>query len=274
MIVKWLVQDDVFRENLGPLLSALDSNNSPYYVYKYIPFSRELETPLDADPCVLAYGSLNLIKIIQRTKPWIPGSWCNFEAFRCLNYYAHYGKYLLNKDYAIVPLGELIRQKDELYERFGDPLFVRPDKGDKPFTGHSIAHYEFNSQTRFLLDQPAASPELTVIVSSFKKITREWRFIVSGDRVVTGSLYILNDDFRDRVHTLCESGEAFDFAQSVAKDKWKPDPMFSVDVAETPDGLGLLEINSFSCSGFYAADKNKIVQEANRVAVLEIEDCL
>lgn len=273
----WLVQEDVFKEecfpsahHLSSLFSTLDKNDTKYHVYKYIPFSTELQLPCDLGNFVLTYGSLNLIKQVKRTTSWIPGYWCNFEAFRCLHYYAHYGKYLLNKDYAIMPFGELIRRKEELYQQFGDPLFIRPDKGDKPFTGQCITHHEFDSQTKFLLNY--CDPELTIIVSSTKKITREWRFIVSGNQVITGSLYIENDDFRENIHQLTESGDAYDYACMVAQEKWKPDPMFAVDIAETSDGLRMLEINSFSASGFYACDKNKIVLEANRVALLELTD--
>lgn len=268
----WLIQEDVFNEDFSDLYSALDKQNNKYHVYKYIPFSSELITPLDDSDCVITYGSLNLAKIVQRTKKWIPGCWCNFENFRCLNYYAYYGKYLLNKDYSAIPLLEIIRLKEELYQRYGDPIFVRPDKGDKPFTGHTINYYEFESQIKYLLSLPTCYEQLIVLVSSNKNIKRESRFIVSGKQVITGSVYIENNDFKDRVRSLCECGDAFEFAKNVAQENWEPDPVYVIDVAETSDEIGLLELNSFSCSGFYASDKNKIVEAVNLQAINEFND--
>lgn len=268
MDVNWLVQEDIFKEDLSDLFRALELNGNPYYIHKYVPFESEQATPFDAEQCVIVYGSLNLVRRIKRTKPWIPGYWCNFDAFCCQNYYAHYGKYLINRNYLMLPLKEVLRRKEELYDLFGDPLFVRPDAGDKPFTGFAVPRRLFESEINFLLSHPSCYPEILVVVAPFRKILNEWRFVVS-DRVVTGSLYLSNDEEK---HGLCENGSAFDFAQKILSENWKPDPIFVIDICETNNEIGLLEINSFSCSGFYAADKNKIVQEAARLALLELED--
>lgn len=61
----------------------------------------------DAD-CVVPYGSLNLVKSIMR-KPWVPGAWYNVRAFLCSTYFSHLGKYLLNDQYSMMPIVEVIR---------------------------------------------------------------------------------------------------------------------------------------------------------------------
>lgn len=268
MNCKWFIQEDVFKEDFASFFGALKKSNTEYFVYKHIPFSNSLSesNPFKDEDCVIAYGSLNLIKIIKRTTKWIPGYWCDLDKLKCMSYFAHFGKYLFNSDYIIIPFNELIRRKNEIYEKFGNCIFLRPDRGDKPFSGHIIRLKDFESQMKFLECLPYCSPELPIIVSSYKKIDREFRFVVSGDRVITGSLYIEKQEIME--HPVCvESGNAFNFAEQVAREKWKPDPMFVIDVCESENKVGLLEINSFSCSGFYASDKQKIVNESNKVAI-------
>lgn len=269
MNLNWLLQTDVFDEEMSDFISAIERNNCKYHIYKYIPFLENLVTPFDNEELVLTYGSINLVKRIQKTKPWIPGYWANFKHLECLFYYAHYAKFLLNHDYLILPFQEIIRQKEYLYEKFGDPIFIRPDKADKPFTGHLINYHEFQKEINFLQDFPCLFPESTVILSSAKNIKRESRFIASDNKVITGSTYRINDELK---FDCISNGSAFDLAEQIAQSIWKPDKMFVIDIAETDDSIGLLEINSFSCSGFYDCDKNLIVQEANKQAAKEFEE--
>lgn len=268
---KWLLQENIFNENFDNFHEALRKSGSEFQSVKYIPFSGEIQTPYDEEKngCIISYGSLNLIKIIKRTKPWIPGCWCDLEKFKCLHYYSHFGKYLLNGDYLAIPLQELYRLAHTVFERFGNPIFIRPDRGDKPFTGHTI--YSRNFESDFNALSSKCDPETIVLISAFKDIINEYRFVIANNSVITGTTYRVN---KELVYNLVESGEAYNTAQTIARDLWQPDPIYVVDICENADGFHLLEINSFSCSGFYACDKQKIVQAANELAILEWNDIM
>ena len=54
------------------------------------------------------------------------------------------------------------------------------------------------------------------------------------------------------------SQDILDWTQSMI-DKWVPDRAFVMDVAQTPDGFKIIEVNNISSSGFYACDLNKII---------------
>jgi hypothetical protein len=49
-----------------------------------------------------------------------------------------------------------------------------------------------------------------------------------------------------------------DFAQSMV-DRWQPADAFVIDIADTPNGLKVVEINTFGVSGFYYSDMFKVV---------------
>ncbi len=56
--------------------------------------------------------------------------------------------------------------------------------------------------------------------------------------------------------------------------EWQPDICYTVDVAECDGEMHLLEINSFSCAGFYLNDIRLIVEYATKAAMDEWRDYL
>ena len=51
-----------------------------------------------------------------------------------------------------------------------------------------------------------------------------------------------------------------DFANERVRE-WNPRIAFTLDIADTPEGLKIIETNAISSSGFYAIDMNKFVGE-------------
>jgi hypothetical protein len=48
--------------------------------------------------------------------------------------------------------------------------------------------------------------------------------------------------------------------------RWRPDPIFMLDICEAEERFWLVEINGFSCSWLYACDLAAVVREASRLA--------
>ena len=266
MKVQWIIEDQVFDEDLGPLIDEIKRQGMDVDVIKYIPFQQgKYEYP--NDKCILCYGSLNLIRQLQRQKPWVPGSWCTLKHFECTSYYAHLGQYLFNDDYIMMPLAELKRRRDEVYLLFNGEInkhsvvFIRPNTGFKSFTG-GLFEYRFFGSDFAGID---ASPESVVVISSAKKIGREWRMVIAEREVIAASLYKRDGTLDQEEETL---PAVLLFAEKVAHE-WQPDPMYIIDVAESNGDLYLMEINSFSCSGFYGCDPAPIVEYASRLAIMQ-----
>ena len=61
------------------------------------------------------------------------------------------------------------------------------------------------------------------------------------------------------------------FVQNMLNDvSWKPDKIFAVDVGLSYGNVPrLIELNSFSCSGWYSSNCEKIIEAANSLAEIE-----
>jgi hypothetical protein len=95
------------------------------------------------------------------------------------------------------------------------------------------------------------------MVCAVKEIWSETRTWIVDGRVVTASGYKVGtikrytspDQVDDRITT---------FAQTCA-DRWRPNAAFVLDVADTPAGLKIVEINNLNAAGFYRADMQKLI---------------
>ena len=52
----------------------------------------------------------------------------------------------------------------------------------------------------------------------------------------------------------------------LAEVRWRPDPIFMLDICESAGRLWLVELNSFSCSWIYQPDLANVVTEASELA--------
>jgi hypothetical protein len=104
-----------------------------------------------------------------------------------------------------------------------------------------------------------------VVVASPRPIGREWRLIVVEDRIVASSQYA---EGRARAITTGSPHEVRSFTAAMLADvRWRPDPIFMVDVCESGDQLWLVELNSFSSSWLYQCDLSTVVREASALAI-------
>ena len=115
--VKWLLENDVFDEDLQPLIDEIERQGMEVKVQRHRSFDTEREdiaTWYPPDACVVFYGSIGFARQVQRKAPWVPGVYCTWDNYRCTHYYPAFGDKLLNKDYVMLPLGELERRGDFL----------------------------------------------------------------------------------------------------------------------------------------------------------------
>ena len=217
------------------------------------------DIPLDAN--VFLFGSPALMSHIQRHRRWTPGGWSTFENFSCDIYYSHFGRYLLNDCYTLLPAAEAIRQSTNLYHTFsiGGEIFARPSVGRKLFTGRT---FECDEYLKTIGECP--DPQSLIVISKPKLIQREWRFYIANNRICTYSQYACNGE---RELSKDVPIDAIEFVESVLKNTiWRPDPMFAMDVCVSDGQIKLLELNAFSCSNLYEGDLNAIIESVVSMA--------
>lgn len=57
------------------------------------------------------------------------------------------------------------------------------------------------------------------------------------------------------------------FAENMlAEVRWRPDPIFMLDVCEAEERLWLVELNGFSCSWLYECDLATVIAKASEMA--------
>jgi hypothetical protein len=178
----------------------------------------------------------------------------DLNLFRWSKYAYRIGEDLLNSDYCILPAAEISRLKFALLGQFGEDckIFVRPDRGDKPFDGQILDIEEFNYFASMY------EGELTII-SKPKKILGEWRFAVNKGGILGVSLYKYQDNF---VTVDSCPPTMRDFVLGISKRILNDKLQFcTIDVAQLTDGsFKFIEINSLHHSGLYAMKPEPIVE--------------
>jgi hypothetical protein len=215
----------------------------------------------DSD-CVLGYGTFPFAREIQLHRRWVPGAWCNAEGLDCTRYFAHFGKFLLNQPYAILPGVEAIRQQDWLFKVFGkdDEVFARPAGCHKLITGRCVYREDFAAA----LAPTRYDPATLVVVAAPRQIDREWRLVVAGGRVVAASRYA-EQGSKSVAEGCPETVRAYAEAMLAAV-PWRPNPLFLLDVCEAEGHLWLVELNGFSTSWLYQCDLVTVVGRASELA--------
>jgi hypothetical protein len=262
----WLIEAGVYGAEAEPLRTEIRRQGMTADFVPHQALKKGSDVIIDGrtlgpDDCVIGYGTYPFVRQIQLHRRWRPGAWCTTENLDCTAYYAYFGKFLLNQNYAIMPGVEAIRQQQWLFPVFGvdDEVFIRPTGCHKLFVGRRVTNDSFASA----LAPARYDPTTLVVIAAPRPIQREWRLIVSGDRVIGASQYAMGgkrditpgspDDVREFVSAM------------LAEVRWRPDPIFMLDICESAGRLWLVEINSFSSSWLYQCALGSVVAEASEL---------
>lgn len=267
----WIIEKDIFQENIEEMIKSVSDQGMDHKIVSYVPFEAgEYKNLLPENSCAIVYGSLQLARCLQKTTNWIPGVYCDLPKYECSYYYTKLGSFLLNSPYVMLPFGELVRQKEFLFEALGnsDCLFIRPSSGFKLFTGKVVEkeNYEREIEKFSFYD---VEPEKIVVVATPQNIKAEWRLVVVEGKVIASSQYQLH-----RKHITKEGcpDVVKQYAEEIAK-VWEPDPAWTVDICQLDSNeIRLLEIGCFSCAGLYDCNKSEIVSVVSNLAIKHWKD--
>jgi hypothetical protein len=263
----WLIEAGVYGAEADPLLAEIRRQGMTGEVVPHQALKKGSTPVIEGEPlspeaCVIGYGTFPFARQIQIHHPWVPGAWCNAENLDCSVYFAHFGKFLLNQHHAIMPGVEAIRQVDSLFSVFGnnDEVFARPTSCHKLFVGRRITREAFATA----LAPTRYDPATLVVIAAPKPLGTEWRLVVVGDRVIAASQYARSGT-RDITLGCPEAVRSFS-ERMLTEVRWRPDPIFMMDVCESEGRLWLVELNGFSCSWLYQCDLTAVVAEASELA--------
>jgi hypothetical protein len=273
MKVGWLIDAGVFDSYHDELAAAVVRNgdivmslNRPKPPYGWDDTANSYQNAFAKNSCVVTHADIDLVNRVRRDAIWTPGVIATLEHFYCSHYFSHFGRFLLNRDYVMLPFGELERTADFLFDTFGHEgqIFVRPDSPLKLFTGTLAGRATYARDLEFMAFYEFPMESL-VVVSSPKQIETEWRFVIANQSVVAGSRY-------KSANPLLTSSpidvNARQLADEILATGYSPDPVWVMDICRTVDGqFHLLEIGCFSFANLYSCDKDAVVHAVSAVAV-------
>jgi hypothetical protein len=205
------------------------------------------EPSLPTDQPIFVLGTYRLAQLAQE-RGWQPGALdsapLSFSA--CL---AGWGDSLLNAQGQVRPLASLTD--------LTGPVFLRPHDDTKAFNGGVFSPDDVAALQEKARTSPTLHlfPGTLVVMAPPQTVLREHRFFVVGHQVVAGSLYRQGS-------ARCARPEVDDDARAFAQacvDQWSPLPHFVLDVALTPEGHRIVEVNGLNMAGFYAANPGHIL---------------
>jgi len=269
MKVKWIIENFTDSEDYNNLIKAVtDSGRECYVIGKRNNFDFDPKGYNEND-CVIFQGSIQMTRHVKSKLPkgCFPVAYCTEDNYLCSNYYPKLTPFLFNDKHEIVSVEKLKEQKFDFYRKFGKEalIYIRPDRGDKPFVGQLLDLQDFDRFWKNNIVCNVDDKDL-VVVSTPKKINGEWRFVVGKD--LTGIIAYSTYQYQGQ-RTLIPSAPqgAIDLAEEILDVRYYPDPVFVLDICEDNDGtFWLLEVNSFSSSGLYECNKNKIVEAVSEIA--------
>ncbi|HUW48026.1 MAG TPA: ATP-grasp domain-containing protein [Patescibacteria group bacterium] len=274
MDVIWAIENwKERRDDVRRLVDSCMKLGISYFTFPPHQINYEYDILLehDKEECVVFFGSIRAARIFRKEKPWIPGAYFTEGHYDCTYYFPRLGELALNSGNCIMlPYGSLLRQQRWLFNVIGrdSTVFIRPNRGIKEFTGALVREENFVHDVD-LMGFHALYPESLVVISIPFDIEREWRFVVVGQDVVTGSLYKENGKINYQREY---PPEALEVANEAAR-RLQPDIVWVCDVCETKQGkFKVLEIGSLSCCGLYACDTDIVVEYVSQAAWKEFEE--
>lgn len=251
----YVIQRNLLNEaDFARLVEAVTRYDLDHCFVDIIPFTSSLQEEIEPkQPCMI-FGSTTLARIATE-RAWTPGSFLN-ENHDARIWIPAYGPHALNSDAIFCTFGNVP-------DRW-DPFFIRPCLDSKSFTGEVLDRKEFAEWRDKVLKSGATIDEDTpVMIAEPTQINAEYRFFIVDGKVITGSIYKLDGRAMtlpwNRNTTVPIDTEITEFVRERAA-QWSPARGYVLDVARTPMGPKVIEINNLNSAGFYKCDISLILQ--------------
>lgn len=266
----WIVNSGLRRETgYEAMIARLEERHIPYTLVRKPPLVGHLvamhddldnegrHRPIMLDPIegpVFVIGTTSM-KAVSEAHGWDPGF---IDAPTLEECHAAWGEHMLNHGASFGKLGSVTPPD-------ADAFFIRPDRSGKAFSGTVVKATVFEDWRRDLIgdeQRPGATAGTSVMIAPVRPIWSEYRCIlvdgryVTGSRYKTGAVWSQSPDVGNRIVRFAEERGA----------EWRPRRAMCIDVADTPDGLKVVEANAVSSAGFYSNDMARFVDAIETIA--------
>ena len=238
---KWSIHDGVFGDEQPRFVECLDKHGISYEIVGLHDKVRGDIVRCSTQKAKLLHGYSGLM--------------CDWKAFLRYSYYGKYVGFLLNKQFVFTTYGELLCNTAYYGYKFGSTVFLAPDSGDKVFYAELVDLHRLDKHRGEYLH--GWDDGLKILIAPKLDITEEFRFVVS-DRVIAGTKYKENCELE--VAPISSDHSAWKYADQVVREvDYRPGELFVLDVGIVRGKYGVVELNSFSCSGLYDCDPEPII---------------
>lgn len=239
----WIIQDsDGKHFNWTELYRSVIKCNS-HAIYVSIDQIRFYKPPAGYTPIVI--GGDDYLEIAANNLSLRKGVF-NDESFFCVNSYIKLWKHdYLNFDTKIVSTDSLSKEKT--------PFFVRPLKDDKAIDGHIVTTFEEIQKIQLQLNKD----KCLLCVSSVKDVKKEWRVIISNNRVINICRYAVAS--KSSVSTKDLPVKMMEFVERCCQNVFDAPLVWVLDIAEHYHKYYVLECNVFNACNYYDCDRTAIV---------------
>lgn len=248
--MNWILEQSVFPddEECG-LMGVLRSATLSFEVYSGADLRRSLP---DVDGETVLRGSCWLFEQLQRMSGWRADLWGTESDFGYRHYSSRYRPFLLNMPCSVVSLHEFCWKRHQFLPDSTSAVFVRPDSALKCIDGQVVTGASFDKwqETCRILQLPG---DTQLIISAAKTLLAEHRCVIVDGQLIAASQY------RPTFQRGCpEPVQAF--VRSVVEAVQPLCRIYVLDIAETSQGLFVIEVGCFCCVALYKCDLTAVVE--------------
>lgn len=257
--MNWIIENDGFT-NGDILLPALKTLNKPYKIWNDEFWNtKEYESfPKNS----IFHGSLGNASKIKKELNFLPGSLCDEIGFSYSYIYENYKEFVLTDNIIFTTINKLMENKEILktITKETKKIFARPNSPLKEFSGR-ILDSENLTPAHFDYGFYHSNMDLQIVLSEYKKIDKEYRYVCINKKIITACEYIANGR-KGLISTLNE--DSWKFAQKIADKNKQKDFVYIIDICESEGKFYLVEMNPFSGADLYCCDAEKIINEIEK----------
>jgi hypothetical protein len=248
-----------FHSKMNELIKSLEFHGYDYQLVEIIPFTTEIIHEPINHKNIFCFGSIKMANIASKLG-WNPGSLYNSNHdYRVYSQY--YKENMLNWDSQIIGIGDDFKEPGYLFH-------ARPCEDTKLFTGQVFTKQSWNEMIDYHFKNPETQGTVKITldtpvqISKLKTIYREIRFFIVDKEIITASQYQLNNRLIPQRVDEHKEPQLFEFVNKMVQ-LYQPAKAFVMDIAMTDEGLKIVELNCFNCSGYYDIDFNKLTFAVN-----------
>jgi hypothetical protein len=254
-MIHWVVERDVFNpEQYEQMKDAIVSKDGrTFHSVRIVPFEHVIADgmcPTTRGEPTVCYGSIGVAKVAKE-HGWVPGV---FEGDFSSTAYKALGKDFLNHDARVHSLSRAVQVANSME---AGTFFCKPNDDNKAFAGQVFDVRNFAGWVERMreigyLDEN----DFDVVTCSVKPLAIEYRAVVVGGRIADMCIY------RQWQTVMPEREWDPDVANMIysCHDRYRPADVYVIDVAQTLEGLKVVEYNTFNSAGLYALDVATIVE--------------